>query len=621
MEAAYQTTDQARRLGLSPANLAPSTMTFVPVRKATPAFLRMLVIAAGIFLVTLAVVELAVGSFFVNLVAEKIENRRRAELVESWDRYLNQRKRIHESKVTGYGWWNELAHAIEARNTGYILNDALGGDASLVKEYDVFVAAGKNMETFFAAVDGRTSVADPDFVRKARDLDLERLFYAATSAKLLEMRPAYLANVVNAAHKHSLDAPIVWHHITRYNGSIRLLTVSPISINEGYPYTQGYLLFGYSMKKVIDLAQDIIPARIALQETRPTRAYAVVPINGLRKDERFFLTLEPKFLVAESARRTMYLLILVQVTLGLFVFMVVAPGFARRYSRELEETVEARTIQLSHANNELEKRQEQIARELKMARIVQQNLLPDAEYQRGRLRVSCLYRPVHDLGGDLYDVTDLGDGRLGVLVADVAGHGVPAALVSMMVKLSFVNNARAALPPDETLRLMNQDLNPLLAEGDYLTAAYAIFRPDNGEVHFSVGGHRAPIHYRREQAVAVELNEALGPLIGPFVTAQFQAFLAFLAAGDRLFLFSDGLVEQKNPLQEQYGTKRLLAQIELSGTLRIAEARERILSDLEAFKGTESFTDDITLVVVELFDTEPLAALRVAAGAAVPNQN
>ena len=596
-------------------------MTIAPVQNAPPAFLRLLVISAGVFLVTLAAIELTVGTFFVSLAAERIEDRRRAEFVESWNRYLNQRKRIHESKVTGYGWWNELARAIEARNVRYILEDALGGDASLVKEYDVFVAAGRKMEVFFAAIDGRTLVADPAFVRSSRDVELERGFYADTSAKLIEMRPAYLANVVHASHKRSLDTPIVWHHITRYNGTVRLLTVTPISTNEGYPYTPGYLLFGYSMKKVIDLAQDIIPARIVLHETRPVGEYAVVPIKGLRPNEHFFLSFKPNVIVAESARNTMYLLILLQVSLGLVVFILVAPAFARRYSKELQGLVHARTHELSRANQALEHRQEQIARELEMARIVQQNLLPAAEYERGRLRVSCLYRPVHDLGGDLYDVVDLRDGRLGALVADVAGHGVPAALVSMMVKLSFVNNASANLPPNETLRLMNLDLNPLLAEGDYLTAAYAIVRPDNGQVQFAVGGHHPPIHFRRAEGVAVELVEALGPLIGPFLGSAFEAYSVYLEPGDRLFLYSDGLVEEKNPPDMQYGIKRLMEQIEGTGGVPIAEAKRRILADLEAFKGTALFADDITLVIIELFDAEPLAALRAAAGAALPQQN
>lgn len=589
--------------------------------KHTTGFLRLLVFATAAFLLALALVELAAGSYFINLIEKRIEDQRRREFVDSWEKFFNQRKRIHESKVTGYGWWNELAYALAAGNAHYIQNEALGNDVSLVKDYDVFLAVGPNQTVYFAAIDGRTNIGQPRLPPSWHEKSMEKDFFDRTLAKYKQMRPLYQKNIVNAPHKRSLDKPIVWHEVRNYNGQLRLLTLSPVAQNEGYPYCAGFLLFGYSMSKIIATAEDIIPARIRVHPSKPVKAYALTKLPSSQNGKTYYVSFEPKIMLADSARETLYLLIAVQISLSLLAFVFIAPQFARRYARELEKTIDERTNELALANEALLERQKQLARELQMARIVQQNLLPDREFSQGRLRGNCLYRPVSDLGGDLYDLIILPDGRLGLLIADVSGHGVPAALISMLVKLSFVNHADASQSPSQTLGNMNDELRPLLAHGDHLTAAYAILRSDTGEVHYSVGGHRALIHYQRNAGRAVELDEAQGTLLGSFLDAQLEDSTLQLEVGDRLFVFTDGLVEEKNHAQEMYGTQRLQKAIEASAGLTIAGVREAIMADLTLFKGGAQFADDLTLAIIELMDQPAKMALALSAATTVADQN
>jgi len=248
----------------------------------------------------------------------------------------------------------------------------------------------------------------------------------------------------------------------------------------------------------------------------------------------------------------------------------------------------------------LARQEARVGRELELAQWVQQNLFPDEPPQGEGWDASAHFLPATELGGDLYDFFELGEGVLGLAVGDVLGKGVPAALFGAFVSGSIRARAMERRAPGDLMTRANRTLRKRGAEGFYCTVAFAVFDFPGRRMVLANSGLPYPLLYRAA-ARRVEAIELPGLPLGTFDRATYDERTVSLAPGDVVVFYTDGLTEARRADGEDYGTVRLGAQVEAAGADGTAvEIGERLLCDVDAFLGEAPRADDLTLVVVKV---------------------
>ena len=225
--------------------------------------------------------------------------------------------------------------------------------------------------------------------------------------------------------------------------------------------------------------------------------------------------------------------------------------------------------------------------ELSTARTIQLSIIPDTPPPIAGLEIAAAYQPASEVGGDFYDFVDLGEGRLAVFIADVSGHGVPAALVASMLKIALA--AQPALAdPAEVLHQLNQLFCGRLKR-QFFTAAYAVFAGDT--LTLASGGHPPPIVGTRE-------FHAEGFVIGRMRSARFTPVSASFVAGDVAVFYTDGIIEAASPSGEIWGWERLRECIDANRDAAVGVIADRILDAVRQWTAPGTAEDDLTLVVI-----------------------
>jgi sigma-B regulation protein RsbU (phosphoserine phosphatase) len=226
--------------------------------------------------------------------------------------------------------------------------------------------------------------------------------------------------------------------------------------------------------------------------------------------------------------------------------------------------------------------------ELATARDIQRSILPTGTPQVGSLRFATRYEPASSVAGDFYDYVAADATHVGVVVADVAGHGVPAALIASMVKVAVSSHARLADDPAALLRELNTTLRRDVRR-NFVTATYLWFDMEQRTLSVSNAGHAPPVLIRGD---AVRDLGPHGVLLGRFAIAAYEAETVALQPGDRIAAWTDGLVEARNVRDEQFGEERLRAM------LREGATADAIVEAVLAWRTGEA--DDLTIVIVDV---------------------
>ena len=233
--------------------------------------------------------------------------------------------------------------------------------------------------------------------------------------------------------------------------------------------------------------------------------------------------------------------------------------------------------------------------EIAVARQVQLALLPREQPRLRGWSLWCSTRPANDVGGDLVDHLELAGGNLGVVLGDVAGKGLGAALLCAKLQASL----RAVIPECRSLADLGARLNDILhrdgIENRYATLFYAEIAPDAGRLRFLNAGHNAALVFRR---AGLERLGASAPPLGMFQGTAYREEVLDLEPGDLVVAFSDGLSEATNDREEEFGQARIEA---LAASLRgrpAAETGERILREADRFLGDRRPHDDLSLFVL-----------------------
>lgn len=234
-------------------------------------------------------------------------------------------------------------------------------------------------------------------------------------------------------------------------------------------------------------------------------------------------------------------------------------------------------------------------KELEIARRIQLSILPREMPNRGRLALAARYLPMTAVAGDFYDFLIAGEGRIGILVADVSGHGVPAALIASMVKVAIAAQLPHADEPAAVLTGMNDILRGKL-QRQFVTAAYLFLDLEAGKMRYAGAGH-PPLLWLRPGG-AVEEIARNGFVLGMFAKAKYQSVEHAFGTNSLFLLYTDGLIEARRG-EEQFGAERLRGVLAASAGMAPDAVADRVMSAVEHWAGPAR-EDDLTVVVVEV---------------------
>jgi sigma-B regulation protein RsbU (phosphoserine phosphatase) len=206
--------------------------------------------------------------------------------------------------------------------------------------------------------------------------------------------------------------------------------------------------------------------------------------------------------------------------------------------------------------------------------------------------------PALDVGGDFYEYFLLDPDRLGIVIGDVSGKGVPAALFMAMSLTLLKAVARKGMPPGECLREVNAILTRDNRSEKFVTLFYGILDRRTGQLHFSNGGHNHPFIVPRNGDPRMLDAEAGGTFLGCFEDAHYETGQGSLEAGDVLVLYTDGVTEAMNSIGNHFSNSRLQAFLEKSGYCSPAEIVRGLIAAVQAFAHGARQSDDVTLVAV-----------------------
>jgi len=244
--------------------------------------------------------------------------------------------------------------------------------------------------------------------------------------------------------------------------------------------------------------------------------------------------------------------------------------------------------------NEVElQRQAELERELQLARDIQQGLLLAAVPHLPGWELSAVSLPARDLGGDLYDFLPLRGGWQGIMIGDVAGKGLPAALQMAVTRTVFRHEARTGASSAQTLAAVNQGILSEIPQG-MVTMLYALLEPTQGVLRLSNAGHTFPL---LANGMVQEL-EAPGLPLGIDLDIEYDEITTTIGPGDTVVFYTDGVTEAFNNDFEMYGLERLQALIENNERLKPRALMTRLLQELRAWGMGSAQSDDVTIVVL-----------------------
>jgi len=269
----------------------------------------------------------------------------------------------------------------------------------------------------------------------------------------------------------------------------------------------------------------------------------------------------------------------------------------RQLNKDLEKRVAERTEQLKIAmarQQEVVQERERIEQELRVARLIQHTLLPKSLPELEEHQIAVYYQPAREVGGDFYDFLRLPDGRLGLIVGDVSGKGVPAAIV-MAITRTMLRAAYHLGSPGEILEQVNDNLYPDIPPNMFVTCLAALLDSRTGRLQYANAGHDLP--YVRHAAGVGELR-ATGMPLGLMPGMSYEEKEITLQPGESILLYSDGLVEAHSPQREMFGFPRM--QKYVGAHPEGAELIDTLLAELEQFTGEDwEQEDDITLLTLQ----------------------
>lgn len=269
---------------------------------------------------------------------------------------------------------------------------------------------------------------------------------------------------------------------------------------------------------------------------------------------------------------------------------------------------------LKQRETELEEAHGQMAQDLRVAASLQKAFLPNSypsmgdDSGFGRAQFHHYYAACDQLGGDFCSIHQLSDTKAGLLICDVMGHGVRAALVTASIKAIASELSRTQLSAADFLSKMNRRLFSLLQNADTLifaTACYAIIDVESGQLDLSVAGHSLPVHLHAQSGIADQVSfpqEFRGPALALQPDFTYDHYEMRIHSGDSLLLYTDGLVEATDVEDEEFGLSQLLGAVSNGQSNSLEGLIGSVVTRLREFRNRDKFEDDVCLLGFRLND-------------------
>lgn len=278
----------------------------------------------------------------------------------------------------------------------------------------------------------------------------------------------------------------------------------------------------------------------------------------------------------------------------------------------LERHLEERNRKLAESKDRLQRAYQVMQKDLEAAAQVQESLIPKKSTTHAGVRFHWLFRPCAQVAGDIFNCFPMDEHHLGFYLLDVSGHGIPAAMLSVMIsKLLVPDSAQDNLlkrsqpeppyyrliPPDEVVRNLNHRFQSNDAFSRYFTMIYGIIDRTSGQVTLCQAGHPHPVLVRSTgQAETIGQN---GFPVGILPDLEYTSYRLQLSPGDRLVLYSDGITECMNSQDEEYGLTRLIRTLAGSSRESLVSSVQSVDRQVQQWNGPDAFVDDMTLLAVE----------------------
>lgn len=234
--------------------------------------------------------------------------------------------------------------------------------------------------------------------------------------------------------------------------------------------------------------------------------------------------------------------------------------------------------------------------DLRVARSIQESLIPKSVPKVDKLDLFGYTAPAKEVGGDYYDWITLSDGRVGSVVADVSGKGMPAALLMAQLQAAFKAQAQLGFPPQQVVTTVNQFLANTMEPTRFVTLFYAVIDPHNNQLIYANAGHNPALLCRSDGKV--EWLGLGGLMLSPVSMLPYDAFTVPFGLGDCLLVYTDGVTEAENASGTQWEEENLEKTVVAGARTTAAEVGTRVKAALEAFVGGALQTDDITMAVI-----------------------
>ena len=273
--------------------------------------------------------------------------------------------------------------------------------------------------------------------------------------------------------------------------------------------------------------------------------------------------------------------------------------FTSRDERVLAAMASQAAISIENARLYQQELQQQIInRELQTAHSIQASFLPARLPEFAGWDIAALWQPIRNVAGDFYDFYPLHDGRLAVLIADVSGKGIPAALFMALSVTVLRFGMSIGLSPSEVMRRANELIISDQRSRMFATVFMFYLNVDSGVMRLASAGHNPAIWFHASTQ-ACEFVAAPGVAIGLFRTADFEELDIAVQPGDLFVLYTDGITEMLNADEEEFGEDRLVELIRLNAERPAMELSNLILDEVDHFSGGQSLLDDATLVILK----------------------
>jgi sigma-B regulation protein RsbU (phosphoserine phosphatase) len=240
------------------------------------------------------------------------------------------------------------------------------------------------------------------------------------------------------------------------------------------------------------------------------------------------------------------------------------------------------------------RRDHQQQREVEEASLIQRGLLPTSVPQVGGVQLAVAWQPIYGVGGDCFDTLAFGQ-SLGISIADIAGKGLPAALLMSNLQAAVRAFAQDGISPSTICQSVNQLLCRNMAPGRFATFCYARLDVARSFLSYSNAGHNPPLLVRADGSL--DKLSAGGMVLGVFPDVVYEQAELALSPRDRLIFYSDGITEARNQAGDEYGEDRLAGAAKVARALNPGDLKDALLDDVTRF-ASGTFEDDATLIVV-----------------------